>query len=78
MIMVSSEVQPFRPMLYTPVTTLGHAALIMLLELLWYKFQIKCINRIYKEIPPTLFSKCLQINVIWDLYYLASIRWGKD
>lgn len=52
MIMVSSEVQPFRPMLHTPVTTLGHAALIMLLELLWYKFQIKCINRIYKEIPP--------------------------
>lgn len=76
--MVSSEVQPFSPMLHTPVTTLGRAALIMLLELLWYKFQIKFINRIYKEIPPTLFSKFLQINVICDLYYLASIRWGKD
>lgn len=53
--MVSSEVQPFRPMLHTPVTTLGRAALIMLLELLWYKFQIKFINRIYKEITHFVF-----------------------
>lgn len=54
--MVSSEVQPFHPMLHTPVTTLGRAALIMLLELLWYKFQIKYINRIYiKRYHPVCF-----------------------
>lgn len=49
LIMVSSEVRLFLPMLHTPVATLGHAASIMLLELLWYKFQIKFINRIYTE-----------------------------
>lgn len=84
--MVSSEVRLFLPMLHTPVASLGHAALIMLLELLWYKFQIKFISRrkkkkrkwmyiefnSFKTRSQERFSENCQVMVsVWSVHFVT-------